>query len=453
MFFRLVIAEGIETVSLNKGTRGYFGGSFIESEHLAVARSTKLDGGEQLYAAGSIRLFQHWSWAYGTSTTELVRWVAVKSGFSAALKAGRISRGDLANWVIDQQPLDLPGDAVVNLCCLEADANGKTAVKLLFLYADKVGVGQVETVTEEPRISERLDGLKPTEALQSKRVAVVGVGSGGSMAAVNLAAAGVGTLHLFDKDILTKENIFRHACDIRHVGRAKVLAVKDQIGSYDLPAKVVTHYQDVVKDASDLWAVLTDVDLVLCATDSILSRRLVNYTSVRSQLPLVMACTFQNASIGELINVKPGESACYECTRLELSKAGALQLLPDAEESGSQIPYERAPESNVEPSTTNQGSRADVSMIAALQSRIAISALLIKEFSENPLPADYLTWGVRAITSLSDPFNFERPFSTNWVHLQRQAECPVCGDIGSPIDKESDRTYEEIMASLQSTIA
>jgi len=450
-FLRLIVAEGLGAVSLNTGTRGYFHGSSIKGERLAVAMSSHVQGGESLYAAGTLRLFQHWSWTYGTSTNELLPWVAVKSGFASALKAGRISRGNLANWVADQQPLDLPDEPVTNLCCIEPDANEVPAVKLLFLYDDKVGVGEVQTVSSKPRLSTRLDGLKPAEALQSKGVAIIGVGSGGSTTAVNLAAAGVGTLHLFDKDFLSEENVFRHACDLRHLGRAKVLAVRDQIASYNLPANVIIHDQDVVEDASDLWAVMTEVDLVLCATDSILSRRLVNYIAVRSKLPLVMACTFQNASIGEIINVKPGESACYECTRLELSKAGALQLLPDAEESGSHIPYERAAESDVELSTPNQGSRADVSMVAALQSRIAISALLIKEFSENPLPADYLTWGVRVITSLSDPFNFERLFSTNWVHLQRRAECPVCGDIGSPIDKESDRTYEEIMASLHST--
>jgi len=88
------------------------------------------------------------------------------------------------------------------------------------MYDDEVGVGEVQTVSSKPRLSARLDGLKPAEALQSKRVAIIGVGSGGSATAVNLAAAGAGTLHLFDKDFLSEENVFRHACDLRHLGRA-----------------------------------------------------------------------------------------------------------------------------------------------------------------------------------------------------------------------------------------
>jgi hypothetical protein len=330
----------------------------------------------------------------------------------------------LANWVTDQQPLDLPDEPVTNLCCIEPDANDEIIVKLLFLFDDKVGVGQVQTIASEPKLSARFDGLKPAEALQPKRAAIVGVGSGGSMVAVNLAAAGVGSLHLFDKDILTEENVFRHACDLRHVGRTKVLGVKDQIASYNLPARVITHEQDVVKDASDLWTVMTEVDLVLCATES----------------------------IGEILHVKPGESACYECSRLELSKAGALQVSTDAEVSGSHVPYASESASEAELMAGNQGSRSDVAIVAALQSRIAIGALLTNEYG-NSFPTNYLTWGGRVVASLSDPFNFERPFSTNWVHLQRQAECLVCGDIGRPIDKESDRTYEEIMANLQGTTA
>lgn len=450
-FLRLFIAVGLGNASLKASTRGYFQGSFIKDERLAVALSSRVDEGEPLFAAGSERLFLHWSWAYGTSTKELVPWVAVKAGFAVALKAGRISRSNLADWLVDEHPFDLQDEPVSNLCCIEAIAGQNASVDLLFVYGDKVGIGTVHTLAPEPRLSARVDGLAPSQTLREKRVALVGVGSGGSMVAINLAAAGVGTLHLFDRDVLSVDNVFRHACDLRHIGRAKVLAVKDQIASYDLPSKVITHDQDVVKDAGDLWATMAEVDLVVCATDNILSRRLVNYVAVRSGVPLVMACTFENASIGEIIRVRPAESSCYECTRSGLSKAGVLQLLPDAEESGSHIPYGREPEIGEEAQATNQGSRADVAIVSALQSRVAISTLLTGEVE--PLPTDYLTWGGRIVTDLSGPFNFERPYSTNWVHLERQDACPVCGDIGRPVDKESDRAYEEIMASLQGTSA
>lgn len=447
--FQLIIAAGLGTVSLEAGTRGFFRGTFLKDERLAVALASQVDDGEPLYAAGSERLFQHWSWIHGTSTKTLVRWIAVKAGFALALRAGRISRRDLADWLMDQQPLDLPDEPVSNLCCIEQLGGQHARVDLLYLYGDNIGIGKIQTVAPEPRLSARIDGLEPTQTLKPKRVAIVGVGSGGSMAAINLAAAGVGTLHLFDKDVLSVDNVFRHACDFRHLGRAKVLALKDQIASYDLPSKIIAHEQDVVTDAGDLWEAMAEVDLVLCATDSILSRRLVNYITVRSAMPLVMAGTFENASIGEIVRVRPGESACYECTRIALSDAGVLQLLPDAEESGTHVPYGREADSGQETQVNNQGSRAEVAIVAALQSRVAISTLLIAESTASSLPTDYLTWGVRRTTDLAGPFDFERPFSTNWVHLERQEACPVCRDLGRLVDQESDRAYEEIMAGLR----
>lgn len=450
-FLRLIITAELGTVSLEAGTRGFFQGTFLKEEHLAVALSSRVGEGNPVYPAGSERLFSHWSWVHGSSTKSLVPWVAVKAGFAAALEAGRISRHDLADWLVDEQPLDLPYEGVSNLCCIQQLDSRHARVDLLYLYGDNIGIGKVQTVAPEPQLSTRIDGLAPTQALKTKRVAIVGVGSGGSMTAINLAAAGVGILHVFDKDVLSIDNVFRHACDLRHLGRAKVLALRDQIASHDLPSRVIAHEQDVVEDTGDLWAAMAEVDLVLCATDTIPSRRLVNYVAVRSGTPLVMAGTFESASIGEIIRVRPGESACYECTRLELSEAGVLQSLTDTEQSRIDVPYGRAAEPGQEAQAINQGSRADVAMVAALQSRVVISTLLSAEptASASPLPTDYLTWGVRRTTDLAGPFNFELPFSTNWVHLERQDMCPVCRDFGRPVDQESDRTYEKIMASVR----
>jgi molybdopterin/thiamine biosynthesis adenylyltransferase len=278
-------------------------------------------------------------------------------------------------------------------------------------------------------------------------VAIVGLGSGGSAAAVNLASAGVGTLHLFDKDELTVDNLFRHACDLRHVGREKVRAVKDLIDSYHLPTDVKTHNQNVVDNAADLWSVSAEVDLMVCATDNVQSRKLLNYLGVHAGVPLLLAAAFRNASIGEIIRVRPGESACYECTRLSLSATGALQLLPDAEESESLVPYADESIGGDAEIESNRGSRADVAMVAALLSRMAIDTLLESEALE-PIPGDYLTWGGRAILDLAQPFNFERPFSTTWVHMKRAENCPVCGAFGKKLDQRTAEAYRQIMATL-----
>ena len=453
IFFQLIIPEDLGTLSLRAGTRGWFKGSVLEEERLAVARMSQAGDGDPFFATASGRLFDHWSFLNGTSVEKLVPWVAVRPGFGDALATPRrITRNDLTGWTADGSAPELTDDNLLMLCCVEPAEGGGAKVHLLLVTEEKVLKADVQAVAAEPRLSARLDGLSPIKALQEKRVAVVGVGSGGSMAAVNLAAAGVGRLHLFDKDHLTTDNLFRHACDLRHLGRAKVRAVRDLIRSYDLPAAVVAYKQDVVENATGLWEVMSDVDLVLCATDNVPSRRLVNYVAVHTGTPLVMACTFRNARIGEILRVLPGETACYECTRIALRQAGALE---PAEEGGEDTGAARVPYGLGEPGpaeaaeTVNQGTRSDVAMVSALQSRVAISTLLGGAAEAGRLPSDYLAWGGSAETELSGPFNFERPFSTNWVHIARREECPVCPAAGRELGAGIDEEYETILAGAQ----
>lgn len=451
IIFQLVIPEELGTLSLQTGTRGWLKGSVIGKEYLGVAYASRVEAGEHFYAPGSSRLFDHWAFLHGSTQDQLAPWFAVKPGFGKALAASRKRVGrELASWISDGEPLSLLEGQPAPICCFEP-VEGRYADVYLILVGleDKIYKGVVHKVGAQPRPPARLDGLRPMEALAEKRVAVVGVGSGGSMAALDLAAGGIGTLHLFDKDDLTLDNLFRHACDLRYLGRAKVLSVRDLIQAYDLPAIVEPHEQDVVDDAEDLWKVMDGVDLVLCATDSISSRRLVNYICVQSGTPLIMACTFRNARIGEIIRVLPGQSTCYECTRAALRDAGALEPAETGDDAAAaSLPYGLSESDAEEGSGANQGTRSDVAMVAALQSRIAIMTLLAGDPDVDKLPRDYMTWGGRVEASLVDPFNFERPFSVNWVPLNRREDCPVCAAVGKPLDPGVNEEYQSIMANL-----
>ena len=162
-----------------------------------------------------------------------------------------------------------------------------------------------------------------------------------------------------------------------------------------------------------------------------------------------MSCTFRNARIGEIIRVLPGESACYECTRIALHESGALEPVEsEGRGTATSLPYSLLEGDVEEGSGVNQGTRSDVAMVAALQSRIAIMTLLAGDPDIDKLPRDYMTWGGRVEMGLSDPFNFERPFSVNWVPLTRREDCPVCATVGQPLDHEVNEEYESIMANL-----
>jgi molybdopterin/thiamine biosynthesis adenylyltransferase len=442
---RLVIPEGLGAESLKVGSRGWLVGHGVDKELLALAISSRARGSEPIYARGSVRVLDHWAFLHGKSFNQLLRWISVKSGFGRALASWQIkSRTDLSNWVQDGKPLDLPRNETASLCCFEL-TNGEVVEHLVVAtHDDQIRRGEVYIMPQEPSLKFRSNGLRPIEGLDEKRIAVVGLGSGGGTVALHLAAAGVGTLHLFDRDRLTTANLFRHVCDLRHLGRAKVLAVHDLIQTYDLPTRVVSHERDVVTDAEDLWQIMGEVELVLCATDNIQSRRLVNYVCVHTAIPLIMVCTFHNALIGEVIRVLPARSACYECTRLALGELGALETVED---DNSHVPYGATEERTSKPAS--RGTRADVAMLAALQARAAIMTLLPDISEGDSLPRDYMTWGAVREEGFPEPFRFDYPFSANWVQLERRDDCPVCSTVGMPLDPDLIEEYETIMARVQ----
>ncbi len=104
---RIVIPETLGKLSLAAGTRGWFGGSGVAREHLAVIRDSRVGEGEPIYAPGSARLFDHWAFFNGSeSNGQLVQWVSVRRGFGFALaysenllrdKAGGLSTKGLSD--------------------------------------------------------------------------------------------------------------------------------------------------------------------------------------------------------------------------------------------------------------------------------------------------------------------------------------------------------------------
>src|SRR5687767_4391358 len=76
---------------------------------------------------------------------------------------------------------------------------------------------------------ERLLGKGNLEHLAGKRVAVIGLGSGGGFVTLALAMSGVGKFVLVDDDILEQANVMRHVADSSFVGQPKAEAVAELI--------------------------------------------------------------------------------------------------------------------------------------------------------------------------------------------------------------------------------
>ena len=462
----LVLPDGLGTQLAKISLRGQLRGRVAEDESLFVAfegvgelpREDVEISDEEDADLGSIRvpatrrIFNHWMFSRLEASMARLTFVVVKPGFERALRSKEVATAaDTALWTQDGKPIGALEASQNNwsVCVLEQEGDIVRSILVICLSGRNFYREEIDVIPGEPQMPTRMDGLAPVQSLRTQRVAVIGVGSGGSMTTLALAAAGVGTIHLFDHDRISVDNVFRHACNINQVGRAKVLAMRDLVADHQLPTLIVPHETNVVENTTRLWETMNEVDLVICATDNTPSRRLANYLCVRTNTTLLLGCAFHNAQIGEIIRVRPGVSACYECTRAYLRSIGALIALSAKEAEAENVSYDSQTTSSGASTTENIGTRVDVSLIASLLAKAAMTTLLShNRDGEADLPSDYLAWGVNASQEFPAPYSFDLPFSVNWMKIPRQNNCLVCADVGEPHDDEIEGLYAHIMENL-----
>jgi len=157
---------------------------------------------------------------------------------------------------------------------------------------------------------------------------------------------------------------------VRDLGRYKVDAVADVIQEHLLQSKTFKYHNDIAYAADKFRDVVKEVDLVICATDNKQSRALVNHVCVSLNKPVVLVCTFDNAKIGEIIQVRPHVTACYECSRLHLIEKEALL---DEKDSSIRVPY--TPQAHDLSGQNSRGTRTDVYIVAAMATKVSLMML------------------------------------------------------------------------------
>jgi len=163
----------------------------------------------------------------------------------------------------------------------------------------------------------RLKGQVNLSKLSNARVVVVGLGSGGSYIAVEMAKAGVGHFLLVDFDRLELVNIVRHQCGTESIGRYKTKAVAEKIKHHNPSATVTTLEQDIMDiHGDDLDKLLEEFkpSLMIVATDSNPSRRLLNAKTIKFKIPALYGFVYKKAAAGEVFIYRPNRGPCYSCT-------------------------------------------------------------------------------------------------------------------------------------------
>ena len=237
--------------------------------------------------------------------------------------------------------------------------------------------------------------------LAGARVAVVGAGSLGAPITLELAKAGVGRIHVIDKDYYEASSSVRHVLPTVDAGLGKALSAAWLAQRLNPLVTVTPQRRKVYGDnATEL---LSDVDVVVDTTGSQAVGRMLSRECRALGKVLVVAGLSNGAHGGDVAILDPA-GACFMCFVLA--------------QAAGEIPSPRAgPRSNVTPVGCGHpafsGAGFDATALAAIAARAVVG---VGGWCEYPAP-DY-DWVV---------VNFRGGDPWRQGTLERRPDCPLCG--------------------------
>ena len=146
--------------------------------------------------------------------------------------------------------------------------------------------------------------------LKNSKICVVGVGGLGNPITTRLAAMGVGTLRIVDRDVIELSNLHRQTMfDEDDVGQVKVEVAAKKLQKLNPDCRI----EALAVSVNDYTAleVVEGCDVVVDALDSVNARYALNKACVKFGIPFVTGAAVGVS--GQVFTILPGTSACYHC--------------------------------------------------------------------------------------------------------------------------------------------
>jgi hypothetical protein len=297
---------------------------------------------------------------------------------------------------------------------------------------------EVKYVPLKSELYTRSKGLLEVGALEKKRVFIVGLGSGGSNIAVELAKAGVGNFSLVDFDRIELHNIARHICGVNELGRLKTNAVKDAVLLKNPYAQIKTYDFDMNDHLDIIEQEIREADLTIAATDDLKSRFSLNDLILKHGKTGLFGRAVTRAEGGDVLRVRPG-GPCYACLKggRWYNHADEISDIRRAHEFKKRWQY--MSEQDVQ-ALVQVGLSTDIAPINTMMVKLALLELSRGAECEissldAELTYDYYMWANRRDNHYQNwaPFNSPEkklPTILRWigVKLSKDPECMVCND-------------------------
>ncbi|MHA7646486.1 ThiF family adenylyltransferase [Nitrosopumilus sp. S4] len=153
--------------------------------------------------------------------------------------------------------------------------------------------------------------------LKNAKVCVVGTGGLGNPITTRLAAMGVGTLRIVDRDVIELSNLHRQTMfDEDDVGQVKVEVAAKKLQKLNPDCKI----EALAVSVNEYTAleVVEGCDVVVDALDSVNARYALNKACVKFGIPFVTGAAVGVS--GQVFTIMPRDSACYFCMFPDLNE-------------------------------------------------------------------------------------------------------------------------------------
>jgi len=268
----------------------------------------------------------------------------------------------------------------------------------------------------------------PLAIINKKNVAIIGLGSGGSLIALHLAKSGIGNLTLIDGDVIMDHNIVRHICSLKDVGRYKTLAVKDYILDRIPTIKINTvekPFSRENKNIEDFFdSLLSKVDLIVSATGDTIMNESINEFGYKRNIPIIFAGAFEKITGGIMIRIDPHKkSICYRCIYKKYGDEPIFQK-PQIIDKNYIKNYGR----DVKDMLTQPGLGIDIDLITLPTVKFILSTLLEEKDIDESFKSDIYYWFNKNIPGHNvETFVLYREDRT----LEKIPDCHICSKKGN----------------------
>lgn len=165
-------------------------------------------------------------------------------------------------------------------------------------------------------------GEEGQQKIREKHVLIIGAGALGSANAEMFVRAGVGTVTIVDRDYVDWSNLQRQQLyaesDVKN-NLPKAVAAKNRLEEINSEVRVEALVQDVT--AEELEELVTNVDVMIDATDNFETRFIVNDIAQKYAIPWIYgACV---GSYGLSYTILPSKTPCLSCLLQSIPLGGA----------------------------------------------------------------------------------------------------------------------------------